>query len=358
MFNTNRKAFSLAGLALLALFMTLFLATGTSQAAATGLTYGGQATVLDVSVLGLGVTVADTGPLPAEGGFQEAGLLTASVTGVATAQVPHAVAVGGIDVFGHPGTYAEASITELDLTVGGNSIQADVVANRAWTYCADYGGHTGQRLDIDALVVNGEPLQVTLGERKSVRLPNGWLHINEISFWFDAAVALVSANALRVVLDTGEEVVVNHVRSEVYGCDGLGPYPPPPVQECLDIYVTASGRVDGTPSGGTADLAAAVEIDDGVFDGHLIYIESGDHIVELTGVIEYHVVGDTTLYINGLATVNGVPGVGVEITLTDGDGSDIGTDDIDHFEISVADGYRASGIVTGEIELHLCGLGF
>jgi hypothetical protein len=332
----------------------LFFVINTSEASGSELTFAGEATVLEASALGLDVSVVDTGPLPPEGGFQEASLVTAGVQGVATAQVPHAVAIGGIDHPGGRGTYAEASLTNLDLTIGGNSIQAHFVANRAWTYCANFGGRTGQRVDISGLFVNGEPLEVTPWERESIRLPNGWLLINEIGFWYEASYATVWSNALRVVLDTGEEVTVNHVRSEVYGCDGFGPYPPPPAQECLDVYVTGSGQFDGTPSGGEADFAAAVEIDDGVFDGHFFFVDSGDHVIELTGVIDYEVIDDTTLYINGLATVNGVPGVGVEITLTDGDGSDIGSDDIDHFEISVADGYQASGTVEGEIELHLC----
>src|SRR5262245_40531435 len=98
-------------------------------------TYSGQATVVQATVLGLEpMGLSDTGPLPTAGGAQEASLLEASVPGLLTAEVLHAATVGQGEQ-----SRSEASVANLNLTVGGNSIAADFLMARATAFCRPGG---------------------------------------------------------------------------------------------------------------------------------------------------------------------------------------------------------------------------
>ena len=77
----------------LLLLLTLILAVmAPSQILANS--FSGRATVVDANVLGLPpVVIGDTGPLPSDGGSQDASLLDASVPNWLSVSVVHATAV-------------------------------------------------------------------------------------------------------------------------------------------------------------------------------------------------------------------------------------------------------------------------
>jgi len=70
-----------------------FWMTGSSATSATS--YSGRATVVQATLLTLApVTLVDAGPLPPQGGAEQASLLNASVPGLLTAEALHASTIG------------------------------------------------------------------------------------------------------------------------------------------------------------------------------------------------------------------------------------------------------------------------
>jgi hypothetical protein len=101
--------------------------------AATQNSFSGRATVVNAKVLSLApVVLADTGPLPTNGGAQEASLLDASVPGLLAVEALHAATVANDN---H--SRAEASVASVNLTVADNSIQADFLMSTASATCGN-----------------------------------------------------------------------------------------------------------------------------------------------------------------------------------------------------------------------------
>src|SRR4029077_11886115 len=115
--------------------------------------------------------LADRGPLPQSGGALEASLLDVSVPGLLTAEVAHASTVGQGDR-----SRSEASVANVNLSVGGNSITADFLMSRAMAVCG--AAATGSS-EIANLVVNGQTITVGAQPNQTVNVPNGTIVINE-----------------------------------------------------------------------------------------------------------------------------------------------------------------------------------
>src|SRR5712691_6810496 len=163
---------SLLGLVTLAdpLHGKLGSATGGST---TAVTFSGQAYAVKATVplAGINTVISDTGGLPGSGGQLEASLLDVEVPGLLTAEVAHAATVGQGDR-----SRSEASLANLNLTVGGNTITADFLMSRAMAVCG--AAATGSS-EIANLVVNGQAITVGTQPNQTVTLPNGTIVINE-----------------------------------------------------------------------------------------------------------------------------------------------------------------------------------
>src|SRR5438128_3335716 len=135
--------------------------------------FSGQAYVVKASVpdLGINTVISDTGALPGSGGAVEASLLDVNLPGLLTAEVAHASTVGQGDR-----SRSEASVANLNLGVGGNSITADFLMSRAMAVCG--AAPTGSS-EIANLVVNGQAITVGTQPNQTVTLPNGTIVINE-----------------------------------------------------------------------------------------------------------------------------------------------------------------------------------
>ncbi len=99
--------------------------------------FSGQATVLRVTTHGVTdttATVSDTGPLPPSGGALQTSLLSISFPGVLTADVAHATTIGQADR-----ARSEASVADVSLTAGGNTITADFLRSSAMAVCTTGG---------------------------------------------------------------------------------------------------------------------------------------------------------------------------------------------------------------------------
>jgi len=92
--------------------------------------FSGQATVVRATVLGLTTTLSDTRQLPATGGAQQSCLTSVGVPRLLTADVAHATTVGQADR-----ARSDASVADLSLTAGWNSIAADTLRSTAIAVC-------------------------------------------------------------------------------------------------------------------------------------------------------------------------------------------------------------------------------
>ena len=310
-----------------------FLAT-----AASATTYSGRATVVQAGVLGQQINLGDTGPLPPEGGAQEKSLLDASVPGLLSVLVLHASTVG-------EGNHSrsEASVAQLSLAAGGNTISAGFLMARAEARCTDGGATTSGSSEIAELTINNASIVVSGEPNQTILLPNGQVVINEQN----TAPGDITVNALHVVVNGVADVVVSSAHADI-GCPQ--PLPPPP-PSCPD-FVTGGGWITGTPSGAKGNFAVAGGFKNGALWGHLNYLDhGGGPKVKGTGVTGYDVIDEVTRHISGTAEIDGQPGF-----TYDAEVADLGEPGrSDRFALSLSNGYHASGnLEGGNIQLHTC----
>ena len=310
-----------------ALLVSLFVwPNATVGQAASTTSFSGQATAVQSSVLGFKTTLADTGPLPPSGGAQQTSLLTASVPQLISAEVLHATTVGQGDR-----SRSEASVASVSLTVGGNTISADLLMARAMAVCASGAPSASGSSEIVGPVVNGQTIAVS-GQ------PNQQT---------SARPGDITVDALHVIVPGAADVVVSSAHADItcpapaaVGCSGTD-------------FVTGGGWITSpSPSGTKGTFAVAGGVKSGALWGHLEYRDhgAGGLTVHGTGVTAYAVTGATTRHIEGTAEVNGQSG----FTYT-ADVADLGEPgkDTDTFTVSLSNGYAATGkLGGGNIQLH------
>src|SRR5213594_4207191 len=164
------------------------------SASANNTTFSGEATVVQATVLSLPpVVLSDTGALDSTGGAREASLLDASVPGLLTAEVLHASTVGQ-----GQRSSSEASVANVTLTVGGNTITAGLLQARATAECHNGVASVSGSSDIVDLVVNGQAIVVSGAPNQTIALPIGSIIINEQR---SDRVGDLTVNALHVMID-------------------------------------------------------------------------------------------------------------------------------------------------------------
>jgi hypothetical protein len=304
--------------------------------------YSGRATVVEATVLGVSDTLVDAGPLPPSGGAAEASLLNASVPGLVTAEVLHATTIGQGN-----SSESEASVAELALTVGGNSISAGFLEARATAMCTDAGATASGSSDLATLSVNGQTIAITGAPNQTIPLPNGRLIINEQT---SAGPGDITVNALHVIVNGIADVVISSAHADIT----CAASPPPPGCTGED-FVTGGGWITNTPQGAKANFGVAGGIKQGAFWGHLTYIDHGSSgpKVKGTGVTAYRVLSATTRHIEGTAEVNGQDGYTYQVDVTDN--GEPGTNDTFAIQLSGPGGYNYSAGGTlggGNIKLH------
>lgn len=321
----------------------LLLLTAFTPGAALANSFSGQATVVQATVLGQTIPpLADTGPLPAEGGSNHVTLVDESVPGLLSAQVLHATAVAMGDA-----SRSEASVAKLMLTVGGNTISANFLMARAAAFCDQGNPSASGRSELAQLVINGQ--QITVGdEPKTIPLPGGGeVRINEQSQNVQGNKADITVNALHVLIpgpvpgigDT--DVIIASAHADITCTGGK-------VCPADKDFMTGGGRI--TTSSGKGTFGVAGGIKNGYW-GHLSYIDHGTGMkVKGTGVTDYIVTGATSRQIKGNCEIDGVGGT---YTVDVDDAGEPGRDDT--FYIQLSNGYRAGGKLDGgNIQLHTC----
>jgi hypothetical protein len=278
--------------------------------------------------------LSDTGPLPASGGVLEVSLLEAHVDGLLDAEVLHATTIGQGDQ-----SRSEASVANLTLTVGRNTINADFLMARATAQCQPGGPAVSGSSEIAVLVINGQTIAVTGQPNQTVLLPlgTGQVVINEQT---SNGPGDITVNALHVVVNGVADVVIAHAHADI-SCGGQS------VCTAGTDFVTGGGWI--APSGTKDTFGVAGGIKNGALWGHLTYMDHGTGMkVHGTGVTAYAVVDTTTRRIDGTAEINGQNGT---YTVFVADNGEPGRNDT--FDIRLSTGYTAKGYLAGgNIQLH------
>jgi len=333
-----------------AALMSVALISGGLWVKADATRFSGQATVVQASVAGLQpLVLVDTGPLPEEGGAQEATLLEYPVTGLPDplngalqAQVLHAATVGQGNR-----SDSEASVANLDLSLAGNTISADFLMARARAECQGGKASVSGSSEIAALTVNGQNLTVSGQPNQTVSVGPVTVVINEQQAFVDGDFGDITVNALHVTVRdplsgaTLADVIISSAHADII-CAGA----PPSGKD----FVTGGGWITGTPSGAKANfgVAGGTKPNNALW-GHLSYIDHGNGMkVKGTGVTAYAVTGETSRHIEGTCEINSAAGT---YRIDVSDNGEPGRKDT--FSISLSNGYVASGkLGGGNIQLH------
>ena len=329
-------------------------ASGSTDSSAS-VSFRGEASVASGNVLGVPVSVCDTGPLPSSGGALEASLLTVDVCELVSLEVGHATTIGQ-----QSAASSEASAGRLAVNVGGNVIVADALVAWAMAACCN-SPSLGGSSQIAGLVVNGQAISVSGEANQTICLPNGHLIINEQTALQTAVSADITVNALHIIINGAANLVISSAFAGVTcGSSTTVPPPgssPPPPSSCGD-FLTGGGWITGTPSGAKANFGVAGGIKDGAFWGHLNYIDHGNGMhVKATDVTGYAVDPNDAdcRIIDYDVTIDGQPGTA---RVRACDKGEPGRNDI--FEIQLSNGYFAGGDLGGShpgggnIQLHKC----
>jgi len=298
--------------------------------------FSGQAVGVKATVLGLpAIDLSDTGPLPSSGGANKASLLSASVPGVLSAEVLHASTIGQGDR-----SRSEASLANLNLTVGGNSISAGFLMANATAVCSKGGASVTGSSQIVGLVINGQTIAVSAAPNQTVTLPNGEVVLNEQQTAPDS----ITVNALHVMVNGVADVIVSSAHADISHC------PSQPNCNTSDDFITGGGRINLNSS--RANFGVAGGIKNGSLWGHHEYIDHGTGMkVHGTGVTAYFPTGTTSRHISGTAEINGQGGFTYDVDVADNGEPGV---NVDTFAITLSNGYSASGkLGGGNIQLHM-----
>jgi hypothetical protein len=131
----------------------------------------GNASAAQATILGTTTTLADTGTLSGTTDARDASQLTGSIPSLLGAEVLHATTIGWPDQVA-----SEASLGNLNLTVAGITVSADLVMARALAVLGAVGSGSS---NIDNLVINGIPIGITGQPNQTIAIPGGQVVINE-----------------------------------------------------------------------------------------------------------------------------------------------------------------------------------
>src|SRR5262249_16750150 len=151
----NWRVHLLGAIAICVFGLVAWTATTTARPQQAKPDFSGQATAVSATVLGINTVISDTRPLPASGASQQPSSLHATLPGLLSAEVLHATTVGQGDR-----SRSEASVANLNLTVGGNSIAAGFLMSRAQAVCSSNTASASGSSEIASLTVNGQTIVV------------------------------------------------------------------------------------------------------------------------------------------------------------------------------------------------------
>jgi hypothetical protein len=279
-----------------------------AQFQTTATTFSGRATVVSGRILGIPITLVDTGPVDAAGGTLETHAVCyagesecevdlPNLTGdTLSLQVLNATVVAQGD---H--SSATASVADLTLKVAGQTVSAGFLQAQATAECSNGSAFIRAESNIAVLVVNGQPVAVTGDVNQQVPLVDalgvrlGTIVLNEQLKDASGGDGDVTVSALRISITSADtDVIIARAHADIHCGQQFCPQD--------KDFVTGGGFINDPKR----NFAIAGGIKHGAFWGHLLYINHGTRMkVKGTGVTKYDVTGETTRHIEGTCEANG-----------------------------------------------------
>lgn len=287
--------------------------------------YDGRAIGLSVQATANDLTVADTGPLPSDGGAQDASMV----------HVEHDLVEADVLVawtVGADGTaQSEATVSELTLLPGSTTpITSTLVRAHAMARCEASEAAS----ELAELEIAGETITVTGEANQTLRVDGAFtLVLNEQSWDGDR----VAVNAIHLTLDAGPEIIVSHAAAGV-GCSTDESSP--------RDFVTAGGFLDVDRGRSNFGFVAGYKPNAEEVSGHVNAKLEPGHL-RSTSIDTYEADGDARI-VTGQATLDGDA---VEFRMRILDAGEPGEDDEIRFSLST--GYVLEGAIDGgNLQLH------
>ena len=181
------------------------LAATAASAAATG--FSGRATAVRASVLGVTMAFADTGPLPASGGSQQASFAAVNLPGVLTTGALTASTEGR-------GNHSRSRTSAGDVDVLGGVITATAVESQAQASCRGGEPQTSGSSTLGSLAVLGQPVAVVGSPVITIPLLGITIAVNEQTSSTSGGHGEITVNALHVT-GPGIDIVVGSSSSDI-----------------------------------------------------------------------------------------------------------------------------------------------
>ena len=329
-------------------------AAAREQFQTTPTTFSGQATAVRGTVLGVPITLVDTGPVEAGGGSLDAHLLcypdgancAVGLPDATNGMVQAAILNATVVAQGNH-SRARASVAELALAIGGHQISATFIEARAHAQCADGQAFVRGDAAIAELVVDGEPIALSGDINERVPLPGGVgvIVVNEQLGGASGGDGDLTVRALHIIIPgplpgTNTDLIVAEAHADIHCGQRVCP--------ADKDFVTGGGWLPDPRK--TFSVAGGMR--HGAPWGHFLYINHGTGLrAKGTGVTHYSVTGLTTRHIEGDAEIDGAPGWYV-IDIDDGGEPGRGADFV---SIRLSNGQTAGGwLGGGNIQLHTC----
>ena len=189
----------------LAVLVVAAVAGATNASAATS--YSGQARPLSVSAFGAGVSVGDTGPLPAAGGSQSASLLDLNVLGFVRVGLLQGSTSGSGDQ-----STSSASLVTVSVPIVG--LTADIVKSQTTAQCSGTTPSVSGSSQLVNVTVLGLPISAPT-PNVAITLPGGIsVLLNEQTSSVNGNQGSITVNAIHIT-GPGIDIVVASAESDI-----------------------------------------------------------------------------------------------------------------------------------------------
>ena len=293
-------------------------------------TFRGQATAANVTVLGINTVLGDTGVLGSKGGVLENDLATVNIPLVLSGVIAHGDVVGVGD---H--TEASATVTGLNVLCGGVLVTADLIQSRVYVKGSSNQAPvaTGSS-QLANLVVAGVPIVITGAPNQTIKLPVGKIVINEHT----QGTGSITVIALHIVVNGIADIKLARATAGVGACSGC-------TNTCTGTP-NCSGNFDILTGGGTLlntfNRVAhfGLGLNNGATWGGFLF-DDGDSLThfQATGITQYLLSSASGRHIEGTGKLNGLFNVTYILDIVDNGAQG------SIFTLNLSNGYKITGPV-------------
>jgi hypothetical protein len=154
-------------------------------------TFSGEAVALRANVVGISLSLADTGALPSSGGNLSTSLASLNVLGLASADALKSTSSGS-------GTSSQSQSSVANLSLMGGLVAADVVKSNSSATCSGSQASVSANAELVGLVAAGQSVVVS-NPNLAISLPGGIsLIVNEQTSSSGGNTGSMTVNALHV----------------------------------------------------------------------------------------------------------------------------------------------------------------